>query len=161
MEQKEAEQKVETLVKKLGELMGFPFDTTIGQPTSPLQGDFVCRIAVKESSNLLIGQRGINLDSLQHVVRTIARRDLGIDIPFMLDINGYWDEKTRTLLTEARDAAAKADRDRSVVILRPMTSFERKMIHMELADDPRVKTESTGTGEGRKVIVKPASLLEE
>lgn len=161
MEQQEAARKIEGLVKKLADIMGFQVEISIGEPSLPFQGAFVCRIGVKESSHLLIGTHGANLEALQHIVQHIARRKLGVDVPFVIDINHYWDDKRRLIVSEAREAALQADRDRRAVILRPMSGFKRKIIHTELVDDPRVTTESIGTGGNRKVVIKPASIFEE
>lgn len=161
MEQKETARKVEELTQKIFEIMGFQAEVSIGEPTSPIQGSFVCRIHVKENSNLLIGQHGINLEALQHIIHVIARRRFDADMPFILDINSYWDDKSRLILAETREAANQVERDRAAVIMRPMSGFERKMVHTELADNPHVTTESIGTGENRKVVIKPTSLLEE
>ena len=66
----------------------------------------------------------------------------------------------QAIFAEAKDSEKKAREDKSAVFLRPMTAFERKCIHLALANSETVTTESSGTGEHRKVIVKPKGDLE-
>jgi spoIIIJ-associated protein len=152
---------LETLLKELIATMGF--EVTLSQQSSQIAGQngIVFHINAPEHSHLLIGQHGINLEALQHTFRVLARKRLGTDIPpFALDVNNYWQDKSVTLIREAREAAELAARDRSTQILRPMTAFERKIVHAALTDFPGVETESTGHDEARKVVIKPTSLLE-
>jgi spoIIIJ-associated protein len=46
-----------------------------------------------------------------------------------------------------------------VITLRPMSPYERRLVHMELAENEKIKTESTGEGEDRRVVIKPADLV--
>jgi len=43
--------------------------------------------------------------------------------------------------------------------MRPMSPYERRIVHMELAKNESVKTESIGDGEDRRVVIKPADLI--
>lgn len=155
----ERKESVRTLVSELIEKLSLPGDVSIEEPSLPLQGSFVCQIRVSEGSNLLIGQRGLNLEALQTIVRLSARRKFEGWADFSVDVNSYWKDKSHALFTEAKDAETKAHQDKSAVFLRPMTAFERKCIHMALANSETVRTESTGIGENRKIIVKPKGDL--
>lgn len=153
---------LETLLKELFAVMGFD-EITISQQPSPIAGDksIVFQIDAPQHSHLLIGQHGVNLESFRYTFRSIAHKKFNHDLPpFTLDINHYWQEKSVAIIREAREAAELAARDRSTQILRPMTSFERKIVHNTLADFPGVTTESSGKDETRKVIIKPASMLD-
>ncbi len=147
------------IVRALLEKMTIPAEVTVESPVLPIQGDFVCHIHVTEGSNLLIGQRGLNLEALQALARLIARRACDGWANFSIDVNHYWTEKARALSAEAKDAETKAARDKGAVFLRPMTPFERKCVHLALAESETVVTESSGMGENRKIIVKPKSDL--
>lgn len=146
---------VRTLIVEMLEKMTLPAEVTIETPTFPLQGEFVCQIRIAEGSNLLIGQRGLNLEALQTLARASVRRKFDGWANFSIDVNSYWKEKAEALFAEAKDAATKAATEKIAVPFRPMTPFERKCVHMTLADSETVTTESFGTGENRKVIVKP------
>lgn len=150
---------VSALVSEMLEKMTLPSNVTVETPTFPLQGEFVCQISTTEGSNLLIGQRGLNLEALQTIIRAAARRKFEGWADFSIDVNSYWKEKAEALFAEARDAATKAATEKTAVFFRPMTPFERKCVHMALADSSTVTTESSGTGEHRKVVVRPKGDL--
>ncbi len=159
MEQDEKSEAVRALIDELLRKMTLSAEVTIEKSTLPLQGDFVCQINIAEGSNLLIGQRGLNLEALQTIARLFARRKFDGWANFSVDVNAYWKEKAEALFSEAKEAEARATRDKAAVFFRPMTPFERKCVHMTLADSETVTTESSGTGENRKVIVKPKGDL--
>lgn len=150
---------VADIVRTFLDKMTLPSEVSVREPILPIQGEFVCDIRIAEGSNLLIGQRGLNLEALQTLVRLAARRLFEGWADFSIDANGYWIQKTQALFAEAKDAETKAREDSTAVFLRPMTAFERKCIHLALADSETVVTESSGMGEHRKVIVKPKSDL--
>ena len=150
---------VRTLVSDILTKMTLPAEVAIQEPAFPLQGEFVCHISTSEGSNLLIGQRGLNLEALQTIARASARRKLEGWADFSIDVNSYWKEKAEALFAEAKEAELKSTTEKTPVLFRPMTPFERKCVHMALADSPTVTTESSGTGEHRKVVVKPKEAL--
>jgi spoIIIJ-associated protein len=76
-----------------------------------------------------------------------------------IDINGYKADKDRAVKNIAKDAANQAAQEKKPIILRPMNAYERRIVHMTVADDDRVETESVGEGEDRKVIIKPQSIM--
>lgn len=121
--------------------------------------NFVVNIETAES-NLLIGQYGVTLAALQHILRLLARRQTEEKFKFLADVNHYLQAKTDSLAEVAREAAGQAIRDKKPVVLRPMSSYERRLVHMELAGNENVKTESIGEGEERKVVIRPVGELE-
>lgn len=147
--------QIQDIARNILEKMGFEAEVSLREPLSVVQGEFICSVQVPEDSNLLIGQRGVNLNALQHLTRLLAKKALQENIHFAVDVNSYWEQKSQLLIREAREAAEQALRDRIPVLLRPMAGHERKIIHMELAENAQVITESIGEGESRKVAVKP------
>jgi spoIIIJ-associated protein len=148
---------VRETVQTLVDRMGFPAHVSLREPVCEGQGDFICTIRVEEDSNLLIGQHGVNLQALQHIVRLLAKRHFQENGAFSLDVNAYWEQKSQALVKEARNAAGEAIKTQSAVAMRPMAGYERKIIHAELAANDRVVTESAGLDEYRKVIIKPVA----
>ena len=90
-----------------------------------------------------------------HVVRLMARRE-GLE-DFFLDINSYRKERERLIVELAKAAARKAFTEKQAVKLPAMNAYERRLIHVELAIHPDVKTESEGEGKERSVVIKPIS----
>lgn len=120
---------------------------------------FVVNIETTES-NLLIGQYGATLSALQHILRLLVRRETEDKFKFLADVNRYLQTKTDSLSGIARDAAKQAISERKPVVLRPMSAYERRLVHVELAGNENIKTESIGEGNDRKVVVKPIGDLE-
>lgn len=104
---------------------------------------------------ILIGRHGRTLDALQVVVSTITNRKLDIRYPLVVDVSGYRHRRRVKLEEIARSAAERAVRQRRPVQLRPMSSFERRLIHMMLREDRRVLTESEGSEPRRMIVVRP------
>jgi spoIIIJ-associated protein len=120
---------------------------------------FIINIETSES-NLLIGQYGTTLAALQHILRLLARRKMEDKFKFLADVNHYLQAKTDSLAEIARDAATQAISERKPVVLRPMSAYERRLVHVALAGNENIKTESIGEGEDRKVVIKPVGDLE-
>lgn len=92
------------------------------------------------------------LDSFDKVLRLIAKKyDEG---PISVDLNNYHSDKEKMIVELAKAAAKKASVTKSDVSLPPMNSYERRLVHNEIATRPDLKTESTGEGNARRVVVK-------
>ena len=126
-----------------------------------LNGENIIFNIKSDESDLLIGQYGANLRALQHLIRAMARKKIEDRLSFSVDVNDYYRQKMSSLLELARSMASQAISDKRPVVLRPMNAYERRIVHMELAENERVKTESIGDGEERKVVIKPIGSIEE
>ncbi|MEA1936494.1 MAG: R3H domain-containing nucleic acid-binding protein [Patescibacteria group bacterium] len=117
-----------------------------------------------EQPNLLIGQYGSNLQSLQHLIGVIVRRkvlenetaenDSENKIRFNIDVNGYKKQKMESLVKLAETMADQVSYNKNSVALRPMSSYERKIIHLEISGKKNLATESTGDDLMRRVVIK-------
>jgi len=108
----------------------------------------------------LIGQYGVTLAALQHILRLLVRRRTEEKLKFLLDINRYLQAKTDSIADTAVEAAVQAINEKKPVVLRPMSAYERRLVHIALAGNENVKTESVGTGEDRKVVIRPVGEME-
>lgn len=107
-----------------------------------------------DDSGLLIGRRGETLQALQYVTNLlVGRRAEG---RVVLDVEGYRERRYAALRTLAARVAERVASTGQSVTLEPMAANERRVIHLALSENPRVVTESTGVGEGRKITVSPA-----
>jgi spoIIIJ-associated protein len=104
---------------------------------------------------LLIGRHGRTLDSLQALVSAITNRTLGFRYPVVVDVEGYRHRRRQKIEDIARRAADRAARQQGAVRLRPMTAYERRVVHVVLRDDRRVSTCSEGEDPFRVVVVAP------
>lgn len=151
--------KIMTLVRETIEKMGF-FCQEIEIVQQNEQGEevFVLNIKTPDSS-FLIGQYGANLQALQHILRVLVRERLEERVRFILDVNSYRKEKNDAVIFLAKEVAEQSIREKRAIIMRPMSPYERRLIHMEFAENNEVKTESIGEGEERKIVIKPLNLV--
>lgn len=104
---------------------------------------------------ILIGRHGKTLDALQFLVSAITVRTMGFRYPVVVDVESYKARQREKLESIARSSANRASHQHQSVKLRPMTPYERRIIHIALRDDPRVETASEGEGANRHVVVVP------
>lgn len=104
---------------------------------------------------ILIGRHGRTLDALQFVVSAITVRLMGFRYPVIVDVEGYKSRQREKLESIARSTANKAASQHRSVKMRPMTPYERRIVHIALRDDDRVDTASEGEGSARHVVVVP------
>ena len=104
---------------------------------------------------VLIGRHGKTLDALQFIISAITVRKIGFRFPVIIDVEGYKNRQRQKLESLARSSASKAASQGRSVKLRPMTPYERRIIHVALRDDPRVDTASEGEGAARHVVIVP------
>lgn len=151
---------IKNLIEETLEKMGFQgFTIGIREEAGPDGENLVFNISTEES-DLLIGQYGINLRSLQHVLRAMARKKTEEKLRFSVDINNYRKQKVGSLEELAKNLARQAIIEKRPVIMRPMSAYERRIVHMALSENGQIKTESIGEGEERKVVIKPVGSLE-
>lgn len=104
---------------------------------------------------LLIGRHGRTLDALQALVSAITNKQLGFRYPVIVDVEGYRHRRRQKIEEIARRAADRAARQHGAVKMRPMTAYERRVVHVALRDDQRVATHSEGEEPFRMVVVAP------
>ncbi len=113
-----------------------------------------------EDLGILIGRRGQTMVSLQYIVRIIMSRKMDVQIPIILDVEGYKQRRCEGLRLLANRLAEQVRTRKTPFTMEPMPAFERRIIHLALADHPDVITESVGIGESRKVVITPKTLPE-
>ena len=158
MEEKNIKAIEETVIE-LMEKAGFVCEAEVKSLPEKDSEGIVCNLKTKEDSNLLIGQYGINLQAFQHIARMIVRKKISEKINFILDINSYREQKNQSIIEQAKEAAQQATSEGRVIIMKPMSAYERRLVHMELSKNEKVVTESVGEGESRKILVKPSSEI--
>jgi spoIIIJ-associated protein len=108
-----------------------------------------------EDLGILIGRRGQTLAALQYLVRLLVGRQNKTWAPIVIDVEGYKQRRYQALATFARDMAERVRLRGASFTLEPMPPYERRIVHLTLADNPYVITESIGQGEDRKVVIIP------
>lgn len=109
-----------------------------------------------QDSSLLIGEGGQHLYALQTIVRRVAEQKNGGPCqPFLIDVGDYQRQRIEEIKERARMGAQRVRYFKKEVVMQPMNSYERRIIHLALVEDPDVSTESIGEGENRRVVIKP------
>ena len=155
----EAVAQIKDIVVNLVERMGFDADVEY------LPDAMITEEAENESGmvfdvlgddlGLLIGRHGQTLSNFQYLVRILAAQRIGEYLPVLVDVNGYRQRRFKSLETLARRTAEQVRTRKMPFSLDPMSAFERRIIHLVLAKDPVVTTQSMGMGDDRKVVVVP------
>lgn len=104
---------------------------------------------------VLIGRHGKTLDALQFLISAITTRTMGFRYPVVVDVEGYKSRQREKLENLAYSAAHRARTQHRSIKLRPMTPYERRIIHITLRDEEGVETASEGEGSARHVVVIP------
>jgi len=150
-----AQQKIKNQIEKLLALMGVSGSIAI----EDREGHLYFNIRT-EDSNMLIGQYGQNLNSLQHIARLLVRAENAKENPeqeetrFSVDVEDYRKNREEFLEALARKAASRVRETQQSLILKPMSSYERRVIHEKLSASDDLITESIGEGPERRVVIK-------
>ena len=121
-------------------------DETEGQVTGTVSGGDL---------GLLIGRHGQTIDAIQYLANAIVHRRKAEPIEVVIDAEGYRERRRRALCGVADRAVTEVLRDGRPVALEPMTSVERKIVHLHLKEVAGVATSSEGVEPNRYVIVLP------
>ncbi|MDD5455451.1 MAG: KH domain-containing protein [Candidatus Margulisbacteria bacterium] len=133
------------------DLMGFfnvvkilNFDTTF--VSLEIKGDDLGRI---------IGKEGNTLYALQYLLKNILSKKYKRPVNVQLDANNYREKRTNSITNMALEAAQKAIAENREILMPAMNAWERRIVHTTLMENGKVKTESIGREQDRKVIVSP------
>ena len=118
-----------------------------GAPVFEIEGD---------DSGLLIGRKGETLRSLQFLTRFIVSRQTGERSNISLDVEGYDERRKQSLVNLASRVAQRVVKTGRSIELEPMSARERRLVHVALAENSDVYTESSGEGRDRMVVVIPS-----
>ena len=112
-----------------------------------------------EDLGILIGRRGQTLSCLQYIVRLIVGHETKVWLPIIIDVEGYKQRRYNALQALAWRIAEQVKTSRMPFALEPMSAFDRRIIHLTLAEHSDVTTQSSGEGEARKVVILPREQL--
>ncbi|MBD3282526.1 MAG: hypothetical protein GF387_02880 [Candidatus Portnoybacteria bacterium] len=109
----------------------------------------------QEDAEWFLNESAMGMRALQHLVRLVLFKDIK-NRPFLvLDINKHKQKAKRVLEEKALEVAQKVRREKKALSLEPMSAYERRLIHMKLAEQPDIITESSGEEPNRKIIIRP------
>ena len=141
-------ENLEAFVKKLIETMGFS-DFRVDVKLDQRRGS----VFIYDNPTLVKENLPTLVENINHILQMITKKNL--EPPVFFDVNGYRQERENLIAELARAAAKKVLQTKEQVPLPAMNSYERRLVHVELAVHPEVTTESIGMGKERYVVVKP------
>ncbi|PIR41942.1 MAG: hypothetical protein COV30_00980 [Candidatus Yanofskybacteria bacterium CG10_big_fil_rev_8_21_14_0_10_37_15] len=136
-------------------------------------------IYAPDNARFLIGRNGQNLKAFEHLARAIVMKFIKLPeddfyqnlsnlvsgselnkkdekvVLISVDVNDYKRSRTTYIIDVAKQAVTRVRNTQKAEVLLPMSSFERRIVHMELASCPDIATESMGEEPRRRIIVKP------
>ncbi|MDD3880582.1 MAG: protein jag [Syntrophomonas sp.] len=102
---------------------------------------------------LLIGRKGETLNAVQYIISLIINRQREERIRVLLDVEDYRKKREESLEALALRLSDKVKKTRKNVVMRPMSSQERRVVHTILQADPQITTFSLGDEPNRKVVI--------
>jgi spoIIIJ-associated protein len=102
---------------------------------------------------ILIGRRGQTLACLEYITKLILVGQLKTWLPLTVDVAGYKKRRRDSLQRLTLYLAEQVKSRRRAITMEPMPADERRIVHLTLADNPDVTTQSIGEGESRKVVI--------
>ena len=144
---------IETLISKMGTSAEVEIKTgELVMPGSEAESSLVFNIK-GDDLGMLIGRRGQILTSIQYLIRLMVSQRTKVYTPVVIDVNGYRQRRFEALRSMAMHMAEQVRQKQMPFSLEPMTAFDRRIIHLILADHPDVTTKSIGLGDNRKVVI--------
>jgi len=153
-----AKRILEELVKRMG------FDAEVSLAESLIMEDnestpaITFNITGDDDIGIIIGRHGQTMASLQYIVRVIVSRKIENPPSILIDVDGYKQRRYKSLRSTAKRLAEQVKMRKTPFTLEPMPAFERRIIHLTLANDAFVTTQSIGEGDLRKVVIVPKSM---
>jgi len=146
--EEEAVKVVTEILDTLLELLGVTGNVEILSDEIPLDLDIK-----GDDLGILIGRRGQTLAALEYITKLMVVGRLKAWIPLTLDVAGYKKRRRDSLQKLALYLAEQVKSRSHAITMEPMPADERRIVHLTLADNPDVTTQSMGEGENRKVVI--------
>ncbi len=153
MDNKKRNEKILKFTCELLEKMNFEVEKAFVEDMDGEENQVLVGITVKNPAGL-IGFRGRNLASIQFVLSLIIRSQVGDGIRVLLDVNNYRSEQKVRLEIMVKNLADKVLATGNPVSMANMSSYERRVCHMALAEIEGITSESEGEGEERHIVIK-------
>jgi spoIIIJ-associated protein len=155
MDNKKRNEEILKFTCELLEKMNFEVEKAFVEDMDGEENQVLVGITVKNPAGL-IGFRGRNLASIQFVLSLIIRSQISEGIRVLLDVNNYRGEQKVRLENMVKSLAKKVLETGNPVAMASMSSYERRICHMVLAEMEGIESESEGEGEERHIVIKKA-----
>jgi spoIIIJ-associated protein len=140
--------RVQDFVKRTLDAMGLPLEIKVTDSADSVRVDLS-----GDEGEVLLRRRGEALDALQHIVNTAFRRELKDDRTFVVDCLDYRKAKDAELRQMARFMMEKAKSSGAPQEMGPLNPYARRLVHLTVAEDPAMSSESIGDAFLKTVII--------
>ena len=114
------------------------------------------KVEIASEEDLLIGKKGEVRQALQQLLNRMLNKDEGTRYHLHLEINDFWQRRETELADMARQLADEASESGRELLTEYLNAQERRVVHVALREDARVKTYAIGDGLIKKVAIAPA-----
>jgi len=150
-------EEIQKIIKKIFQIIGFhepEIDIRIDNSTKDKEIINVDVSISPKEADYFFNENGEGLSALQHIIRLLVFKSFPSNAFLVLDINRYKEGRKNELMELALQSAKKVRRSKKAVILEPMPAHERRIIHLKLAEQPDIVTESIGEEPERRVMIR-------
>ncbi len=116
---------------------------------------FVIKVDAGDATGLLIGKRGETLLSIQNVIALLFKQKVGEWQNVVVNVGDYREKEEEYLKGIAEGAVQRALETGTPQNLYNLRPWQRRLIHLNLADNKKIETSSEGEGEDRHLIISP------
>jgi len=140
--------RVKAFVRQTLDAMGLPLEITVTDTPDSVRIDLT-----GEEGEALLRRRAEALDALQHIVNTAFRRELEDDRTLVVDCLDYRRTKDAELKQMARFMMERAKSSGAAQEIGPLNPYARRLVHITVAEDPQMSSESVGDAFLKTVII--------
>lgn len=156
LDRKAAADSLREFLERIVRAAGLQLKVTVNPTTPDSASDAEVIADLDGRDKELLLERGAEvLKAIEHLAFRALRLEPAYHEKIHLDCGGYRALRFEELRMTARVAAERVQTSRQPFRLNPMSSRERRIVHLALKDLPGVRTESVGTGEERQVVIHP------
>jgi spoIIIJ-associated protein len=144
----ELHDRVKAFVERTLTALGVPLEISVSETPDSVRVDLS-----GDEGEVLLRRRAESLDALQHIVNTAFRRELKDDRSFVVDCLDYRKGKDAELRQMARFMMERAKSSGAPQEMGPLNPYARRLVHLTVAEDPQVSSESIGDAFLKTVII--------
>ena len=147
-------EKIVATIKKIVGFMNLDCQVEIKEESGSESKTMVVSVYTPDNARFIIGKNGQNLKAFEHLVRAVILKN-NESQNIVVDINDYKKARASFVVDAAKQAVSRVRNTQKAEVLSPMSAYERRIVHMELASYPDVATESIGDEPQRRIVIKP------
>ncbi len=146
--------KIVETIKKVVDFMNLECQVQVREESGIESNAIMVSVFTPENARFIIGKNGQNLKAFEHLVRAMLLKNKEIQ-NIVIDVNDYKKSRASFVVDLAKQAVSRVRNTQKAEVLTPMSAYERRIVHMELAAYPDVATESIGDEPQRRIVIKP------